>query len=95
MIELTHFTKTGGPLTKRISLGADGSLCSDASQCVMSRGTARRVHLPDLLSVGRLLDHMTPQQALGLGSLRADLPDGWRSLRRPAERREPLDRAHQ
>ena len=35
-IEITGFAKTGGPLTKRITVAADGSLHSDGSACVMS-----------------------------------------------------------
>jgi hypothetical protein len=43
LIEITVFAKHGGPLTKLlISLGADGTLCSDGSECVMAKGTARR-----------------------------------------------------
>jgi hypothetical protein len=41
--EIILFTKTNGPLTKRISLTDDGSVFSDGSACIMSRGTA----LPD------------------------------------------------
>lgn len=74
-IEITGFTKHGGPLTKRISLGADGTLCSDGSECIMAKGAAQRVRLPDLYSFGRLLDRMTPEKAIGLGTLRHDLPD--------------------
>ena len=41
-MQVTIIAKSGGPLTKRISLAADGSLTSDGSACVMSRGTAKR-----------------------------------------------------
>ena len=44
MIEVVAFKKTGGPLTKRIALAKDGSLCSDGSACVMGEGEARRKH---------------------------------------------------
>jgi hypothetical protein len=43
--EIIVFTKTGGPLTKRISLTADGSVFSDGGACIMSCGTARRVQI--------------------------------------------------
>ena len=43
-IELTVFTKDGGPLTKQISLAADGTLIQDKSACVMYRGTAEARH---------------------------------------------------
>ena len=44
-ITITLFAKSGGPLTKRISLNEDGSLVSDGSACVMAHGTARRVSI--------------------------------------------------
>jgi hypothetical protein len=48
MIELVKFTKTAGPLTKRISLALDGTLVSDGSACVMTRGMAERVKIADI-----------------------------------------------
>jgi hypothetical protein len=75
MIELTGFTKHGGPLTKRISLAADGSLCSDGSQCQMAAGSAQRVRLPDLDAFARLIGQLPPEEAIGLGALRGDLPE--------------------
>ena len=48
MIEITKFSKSGGPLTKRISLKPDGTLHSDGSACVMVAGTARRARFDDL-----------------------------------------------
>ncbi len=75
MIEITGFTKHGGPLTKRISLGADGALCSDGSECIMAKGAAQRVRLPDLHSFGRLLETVTSEDAIGLGALHPDLPE--------------------
>jgi hypothetical protein len=41
------FTKSGGPLTKSITLAADGSLKSDGSACVMPSGRARRLPVSD------------------------------------------------
>src|SRR4051812_22731622 len=41
-LEITRFTKTGGPLTKAINL-VDGQVVSDGSQCVMPAGRAERV----------------------------------------------------
>ena len=40
--QITIVAKRNGPLTKRISLAADGSPRSDSSACVMSTGTAKR-----------------------------------------------------
>ena len=51
-IEITGFTSDVGPLTKRISLAPDGSLLSDGSACVMSRGTAKRLRLVTLPLTG-------------------------------------------
>jgi hypothetical protein len=80
--ELTIFTKTDGPLTKRISILADGSISSDGSACVMSRGIARRAKISDVTQLAILIEGMTSDQALGLGALRADLPDPVRVVRK-------------
>jgi hypothetical protein len=73
--ELTVFTKTNGPLTKRISIAPDGSIISDGSACLMSRGIARRAMISDVTQLAKLIEEMGSHQALGLGALRADLPD--------------------
>jgi hypothetical protein len=73
--ELTVFTKIDGPLTKSISITPDGSIISDGSACVMSRGTAQRAKIPDVTQLAELIKGMGSNQALGLGALRADLPD--------------------
>ena len=39
-IELTVFSKSGGPLTKRITLTTDGKIASDGNACYMARGRA-------------------------------------------------------
>jgi hypothetical protein len=74
-IEITLLTKAGGPLTKRISLAADGSLKSDGSSCLMGRGSARRVRFSDLHAFAGCMGNLAQQQAVALGSLRLDLPD--------------------
>jgi hypothetical protein len=74
-IVLTRLTKNGGPLTKRISLAADGTLVKDGSACVMSRGTAERIKVANVAALGSLIEDLKSTQALALGSLRADLPD--------------------
>jgi hypothetical protein len=73
-IEITALTKSGGPLTKRIRLAADGSITSDGSECVMARGVARRVPIGDVKELAALLDNITSNQAIALGALRPDLP---------------------
>ena len=74
-IALTRFTKDGGPLTKQISLAADGTLIQDKSACVMFRGAAERVTVDGIDGLGALIETLTESQALALGGLRADLPD--------------------
>ena len=74
-IELTRFTNEDGPLTKRISLAADGALVKDGSACVMVRGTAERVRIIGVNALAALIEGLGPSQALALGTLRADLPD--------------------
>jgi hypothetical protein len=74
-IEITAFTKSGGPLTKRIRLAADGSITSDAVDCVMPQGVARRVPISNVEQLATLLDNIAPNQAIALGALRPDLLD--------------------
>jgi hypothetical protein len=74
-ITLTKFTKTGGPLTKQISLAADGTLLNDHSACSMARGKAERIEVDGVAALGALIEALTPSQALAFGELRADLPN--------------------
>jgi hypothetical protein len=73
--EITLFAKCDGPLTKRISLEADGSLKSDGSACVMAHGAARRFHITSISDLGALIERLRPNEAIALGSLRAGLAD--------------------
>jgi len=75
MIELTLVTKSDGPLTKRISLISSGTVISDGSACVMARGSAKRVRLPDCRAFAEMLDRLAPNEAITLGSLYPDLPE--------------------
>ena len=75
LVEIVSFTKSGGPLTKRISLAADGSLCSDGSACVMLVGSARRARFNTLPAFASHIDGMASNQAIALGALRRDLQD--------------------
>jgi hypothetical protein len=72
-IELTKFTKVGGPLTKIISL-VKGAVVSDGSACVMVCGSAERVKIATVAELGALIERLRPSQAIALGTLRADLP---------------------
>jgi hypothetical protein len=73
--ELTIFTKSDGPLTKSIRLTADGKIISDASDCIMSRGSAQRVTLTGVEQFADLISTLKSDQALALGALRTGLPD--------------------
>jgi hypothetical protein len=64
-----------GPLTKRISLTADGMLRSDGSACTMSSGLAQRAAFDNLAAFAACIGHLAPHEAIALGALRSDLPD--------------------
>jgi hypothetical protein len=74
-LEITVFTKSGGPLTKHISLTANGSINSDGSACLMARGEARRCELASVDQLAGLIKQLPPNQAVALGTLRTGLPD--------------------
>src|SRR5271155_565434 len=74
-VEITTFRKRGGPLTKRISLDAEGKVIADGSQCLMAHGTANRVALPDLQTFADLIAGMPSKGALALGALAHGRPD--------------------
>jgi hypothetical protein len=74
-VEITTLTKAGGPLTKRITLAPDGSLHSDGSACVMSRGSARRMRFDGLATLAAHIAALDSNEAIALGTLRSDLPD--------------------
>ena len=73
--EITLFSKLHGPLTKRISLEADGSLRSDGSACVMAHGAAGRAHIASVSEFGGLIERLRPNEAIALGALRAGLAE--------------------
>jgi hypothetical protein len=75
MIHITILTKSGGVLTKRISIRPDGSLNSDGSACVMSAGEAQRATFADLASFAAHIASLQSHEAIALGALRDDLPD--------------------
>ena len=74
MIEITTFTKSG-PLTKRISLAADGTVVSDGNDCLMVSGVAARTRIAGAGDLAALIDGVQSNQALALGALRLGLPD--------------------
>jgi hypothetical protein len=67
--EIILFTKMDGPLTKRISLTDDGSVFSDGSACIMSRGTARRVQINSVGHLATQINSLNSKQAIALGTL--------------------------
>src|SRR4051794_28971941 len=71
----TLIEKTGGPLSKRIALNEDGTVKSDGSACVMTRGLASRLRLRDIGELGDAISRFEPKHAITLGRLRPDLPD--------------------
>jgi hypothetical protein len=71
--EIVSFTKSGGPLTKRISLNEDGSTKSDGSGCLMPSGTAVRTPIANITELAALISVLRPDQAIAIGALRADL----------------------
>ncbi len=73
--QFTRFVKTDGPLTKQVALTPDGSVKSDGSACVMSRGSAQRVHLAAVRHLADLIGQLQPNEAIATGTLRPDLPD--------------------
>ena len=73
--EITLFAKSGGILTKRILLAADGSVKSDGGACKMSHGVARRVEVAGVQQLAEVIDRMQPNQAIALGVLKPNLPD--------------------
>jgi hypothetical protein len=72
--EIVCFTKSGGPLTKRISLNDDGTTKSDGSGCLMPRGIAVRTPIANITELAGLISGLRPDQAIALGALRSDLP---------------------
>ena len=74
-IELTVFSKSGGPLTKRIRSTADGKIASDGNACYMARGRAKRVRIGGIGELAVLIERLNSSQAIALGALRDGLPD--------------------
>jgi hypothetical protein len=74
-IEITIITKDRGPLTKRISLAADGTVHSDGSACKMAHGRACRKQINGVKELAELIKGLKSNQAIVLGQLRADLAD--------------------
>ena len=74
-ISVTIFEKSSGSLSKHIAIGPDGRLTSDASQCRMWEGTAKRAIANTARELAEIVGTCTSRQALALGYLRDDIPD--------------------
>ena len=72
-IELTVFSKTGGPLTKRISLDPNDKIVSDGNACYMARGRAKRVRIGGVGELAALIERLNSKQAVALGALRDEV----------------------
>ena len=72
---ITIFEKSSGPLSKHIAVGPDGRLTSDASQCRMWEGTAKRAIANTARELAEIVGTCTSRQALALGYLCDDIPD--------------------
>ena len=75
VIEITGFAKDGGPLTKRISLADNGTLVSDGSACIMSRGDAKRLHFSHLTDFAEFIESLEQNEAIALGALDRNLSE--------------------
>ena len=74
-ISVTILEKSSGPLSKHIAIGLGGRLTSDASQCRMWQGTAKRAVANTAREFAEIVGTCTSRQALALGYLRDDTPD--------------------
>lgn len=79
-ISLTVFRKDGGPLSKRLSAGEDGSLVSDGSACRMSHGAAQAVSIANMDDFADIIGKLDQAEAIALGTVReAALDDDGRA----------------
>jgi hypothetical protein len=74
-VQITRFRKTGGNITKTISLDPSGKVVSDGSPCRMSDGFADRTPLTGADALADLLSSLKPNEAIALGRLRKDMPE--------------------
>jgi hypothetical protein len=73
VIEVVRFAKSNGPLTKRISLSADGKLINDSSACIMPVGIAARVKIKRLEEFAKLVGGLGSHEAIAAGRLQTAL----------------------
>lgn len=93
LIEITGFIKSGGPLTKEISLSPDSELISVGDACKMSTGWGWRQKFYSVEEAGPFIDGLSSNQALSLGALNDELSDVVRVVtERKLHRYKPRDR---
>src|SRR3954447_18337715 len=70
-LQITLITKRGTPafMSKRISIGEDGKLKSDGSECRMLTGTAARVRARTASELSNIVQNCGSNQAIALGAL--------------------------
>ena len=88
-ISVTIFEKSSGSLSKHVAIGPDGRLTSDASQCRMWEGTAKRAIANTAREFAEIVGTCTSRQALSLGYLRHDIPDNVRLVTKAELERHP------
>ena len=91
-LEITVFTKEGGPLSKRISLTEEGKINSDGSQCKMSLGTADRRLVLSVDELGKIIEYLPRNQALALGRLREGIGNSVHIVSKKKENAETVAR---
>ena len=72
--EIVELTKSGGPLTKKISLSETGALISDGSACIMVAGEAKRFTFNNLTTFADVIGRLGSDKAIALGALHHELP---------------------
>ena len=69
-ITFTRVRKDGGPLTKQLSVDADGALVSDGSGCRMSHGSAETVTVANMDEFADLIGGLSQAEAIALGTVK-------------------------
>src|SRR6516225_6106061 len=75
--QITLIQKSGATpvMSKRVFLDDQGKVCSDGSQCLMVHGTATRATAETAADLAKYVAACGTDQAIALGTLRADLSD--------------------
>src|SRR6516165_7494214 len=72
--EITVFKKSGGRLSKRITLH-DGKIVNDSSDCFMAHGSAHRAPIDTVQALADLINKFASNQAYALGRLKDGVLD--------------------